>query len=166
MSNKSKVREEVIRFCYPMKDRIDSGFIIYKIEAWDVLRKHRYSLSPKLISAKFIVVLPGLTVSDLIQGDELGKSEIRDAIDILQKYRLVKASSYGNEIRYIIADNDLNNFINAIKNYFISELDFRLHVHILHSRYARHFIVKRLFKGSIPGRVQYCKMAAPNFYIF
>jgi hypothetical protein len=34
MSNKSKVREEVIRFCYPMKDRIDSGFIIYKIEAW------------------------------------------------------------------------------------------------------------------------------------
>jgi hypothetical protein len=41
--------------------------------------------------------------SDLIQGDELGKSEIRDAIDILQKYRLVKASSYGNGIRYIIA---------------------------------------------------------------
>jgi DNA-binding PadR family transcriptional regulator len=124
-----KVKENLMFICYPIRESLDDlEFWIRRIEKLEIVKKHVFDIIPKVISKQFIFFIPGVTDVDILSNNDslLGISEIHEGINILEKVGLIKTKLFGNEIRYVIADNQLQDFISSIKSAFIAEFMYLL----------------------------------------
>ena len=124
MKGMSRFRAEKLRFFYPKES--DHDFMIYALETWEIRKKRKYDLSLKLVKTRYLVFMPGITMEDIIKDNQFNKEEIEDAIKKLEEGGLIKNKIYGSEIRYVIADNDLREFINDLRNLFKDEFSYLL----------------------------------------
>ena len=123
MNNKSKIYDDVLRFCYPKKD--DKDFMIYALETWEIekAKNKKYHLTAKLFKTRYLIFLPGVTTEDIAMDNQFSIFEIQDAIKKLEEGGLIKHKVYGQQIRYVISDKDLRSFIDDLKDLFRSELN-------------------------------------------
>ena len=106
---------------------------MYRIEDWQISRREKHSndIHPKLISKKYHIYLPGVSIEDILNsnnniGVSFKQSDVKQALHLLLSHSLIRAIKVGHEIRYVINDNDLHHFVSALKEYFISEFDYLL----------------------------------------
>jgi hypothetical protein len=119
-----KKNEKVMFFCLPIKE--NHNFWIYREEDWEISRKdkNRYDdFIPKLISRVYHIFIPGVTVDDVLEsnGNNFERSEVQEAIDILETSKLIKREPF-DVSRFTIADYDLHIFISNLKEVFITEM--------------------------------------------
>lgn len=129
LRGQTKVVEHLMLICNPITEtREDLDFWIRRIEKWEIEKGYNNDIIPKLISRKFLVFIPGITEKDiLISKDTLiEQPDVQEGIGILKSVGLINAKLFGTEIRYLIADNQLHDFISAIKSALISELGYLL----------------------------------------
>lgn len=125
----TKTKEDLMLICVPRNESIgDPDFWIKRIEEWNIEKKGRYGIISKLKSREYVVFIPGVTEEDILVKNEglLLPSNLREALDILRGFGLVEAKLFGREIRYIISDKQLNDFVASIKTSFITEIDYLL----------------------------------------
>jgi hypothetical protein len=127
MKYKSKVYDDLLRFSYPKKD--DKDFMIYALETWQIQKDKdkKYRLIAKLFKTRYLIFLPGVTLEDISIDKQFSLSEIQDAIRKLEEGGLIKHKVYGRQIRYVMADKELREFINDLKDLFRHELDILLY---------------------------------------
>jgi hypothetical protein len=128
-NHKARVKEDLMLISFPKKDSPDDlNFWITRIEKWNIEKKGSIDFISKLISRKYVIFLPGVTEEDISLSNDgmLEKSKVQEGLDILENVGLIKAKELGEQIRYIIADNQLHDLISAIKTAFISELNYLL----------------------------------------
>jgi hypothetical protein len=127
----TKLKEKLMLICIPIKEtQEDLDFWIRRIEEWEIEKKGRDDINPNLISREFFVFISGVTTQDILQGNdgllEGSEVEVQEGIDILKRVGLIKAKTFGMEIRYIIADNQLHDLISGIKTALMAELGYLL----------------------------------------
>lgn len=125
MQGMSRIRAEKLRFFYPKES--DHDFMIYALESWEIRKKRKYDLILKLVKTRYLVFMPGITVQDIMEDNHFNKDEIEDAIKKLEEGGLLKDKIYGNETRYVVADNHLRDFINDLRNLFKNEFGILLY---------------------------------------
>ena len=76
-----------------------------------------------MISRVYHIFIPGVTVEDVLEdnGNNFKKSEVEEAIDILEKSKLIKREIFDVN-RFSIADDDLHTFISGVKELFRTEI--------------------------------------------
>jgi DNA-binding PadR family transcriptional regulator len=119
-----KKNEKAWFLCLPIKE--NHNFWIYREEDWEISRKdkNRYDdFIPKLISRVYHIFIPGVTVDDVLEsnGNNFERSEVQEAIDILETSKLIKREPF-DVSRFTIADDDLHIFISDLKEVFITEM--------------------------------------------
>jgi hypothetical protein len=125
----TKVKEKLMLICFPIKDSPeDLDFWIRRIEKWELEKTGSDEIIPKLISKEFFVFIPGVTTEDILRRKDglFEESKVQEGIDILASIRLIKVNLFGNQVRYIIADDQLHDLISSIKTALICELDYLL----------------------------------------
>jgi DNA-binding PadR family transcriptional regulator len=129
LGGQTKVVEDLMLICNPINETQDNlDFWIRRIEKWEIEKGCNNDIIPKLISRKFLVFIPGITEKDILVGKHplIEQPDVQEGINILKSAGLVNAKLFGTEIRYLIADNQLHDFISAIKSALISELGYLL----------------------------------------
>ena len=120
-----KKNEKIWLFCFPIDD--NHNFWIYRVEDWEICRnsKNRYDdFIPRLISRVYRIFISGVTVDDIIEsnGNTYKKSEVQEAINILETSKLIRCEPF-DVSRFTIVDDDLHTFITDVKELFITEID-------------------------------------------
>jgi hypothetical protein len=119
-----QITHETVNFvCHPLKDRlvVDSWalyFRINRIETWEITTSN---LESKLISKRYIAYIPGVTIKEIVEHGGFTDSKVEEAISVLQEIKLIRGIWFGHEIRYVIDDLQLNEFIETIKQIFLQE---------------------------------------------
>jgi hypothetical protein len=118
------MHERVYLICFPMNDICN--FWIWRVEDWVICRRDKnrcVDFNPKLISRVYHIFIPGVTVEDVLEGNgnNFKKSEVEEAIDILEKSKLIKREVFDVN-RFSITDDDLHTFISCVKDLFITEI--------------------------------------------
>lgn len=117
----STVHEEIRFSCEPIRDQLD--FLIWKLEKWIMNRKGKSELS----SREFHIFIPGISIQEIDEKECFKEAEIEEGISTLLKAGLLRKYLLGSEVRYVIADSELLYFFGAIRELFISEINYLIY---------------------------------------
>jgi hypothetical protein len=118
------ITHEIVNFvCFPLKDRlaVDPWALNFRINRVETCEIATSNLDSKLISKRYTAYIPGVTIEEIVEHGGFNNSQVEEAISVLQELKLIRSIWFGHEIRYIVDDYQLNEFIEITKEIFLQE---------------------------------------------